>query len=69
MFEYLTGTALFQLYETDSVSFDDVYLRWIAEFIGPFPPSFLQECALRNRFYDEQGESSVHPPVRSGNRV
>lgn len=56
VFEYLTGTALFQLYETDSVSFDDVYLRRIAEFIGPFPPSFLQECALRNRFYDEQGK-------------
>ncbi|ETW80961.1 hypothetical protein HETIRDRAFT_102025 [Heterobasidion irregulare TC 32-1] len=67
VFEYLTGTALFQLYESGSVSFDDVHLQRLDEFIGPFLPSSLQNFLNKRKFYDGQGATSMCPPVRSGN--
>ncbi|THH03876.1 hypothetical protein EW146_g10325 [Bondarzewia mesenterica] len=55
VFEYLIGVALFQIYESSSVSLDDVHLQRILEHIGPFPSSFLQACQRRTDFLDEQG--------------
>jgi serine/threonine-protein kinase SRPK3 len=55
VFEYLLGTALFQLYESDSVTFGDVHLRRIIEHIGPFPAHFLARCDRRSDFFDAQG--------------
>ncbi|KAH7921680.1 kinase-like protein [Leucogyrophana mollusca] len=55
VFEYLIGTALFQLYESSSVSLEDSHLQRILEVIGPFPTSFLEACPRQSEFFDQEG--------------
>ena len=55
VFEYLTGAALFQLYETDTISIEDVHLRRITELTGQeFPKTFLEKCGRRDSFFDSK---------------
>ena len=59
-FEYLTGTPLFQLHETDTASLEDVHLQRMSEHLGPFPETFLNECGRRKEYFDTSGEVQRH---------
>ncbi|KAH7905119.1 kinase-like domain-containing protein [Hygrophoropsis aurantiaca] len=57
VFEYLVGTALFQLYEypSKSIGLEDSHLRRVIEAIGAFPPGFLEACPRRSEFFEQDG--------------
>ena len=56
VFEYLSGTSLFQLHESSSVTFTDVHLQRLIEYLGPLPEAFLSKCRSRDKYFDGQGE-------------
>ncbi|KAG2063125.1 kinase-like protein [Suillus decipiens] len=58
VFEYLSGTGLFKLWESSSMSIDSVHLQQIHELMGHFPPRFLKGCYRRTDFFDQLG--SLH---------
>ncbi|KAG1790374.1 kinase-like domain-containing protein [Suillus variegatus] len=57
VFEYLSGAALFKLWESSSMSIDNVHLQQIFELMGHFPPSFLEGCCHRADFFDHLGNT------------
>jgi len=58
VFEHLTGSAFFELYESHTVTVADSHLQRIVEHIGGFPPNFLVGCSRRSQYFNEQGEQS-----------
>ncbi|TDL24708.1 kinase-like protein [Rickenella mellea] len=56
VFEFLTGAALFRLYESESVTLSDVHLERVIELIGDFPPSFLARCRKRDDYFNVEGK-------------
>ncbi|KAH7903737.1 kinase-like domain-containing protein [Hygrophoropsis aurantiaca] len=55
VFEHLTGSPFFKLYESPSVCLADSHLRRMIEHLGDFPSSFLALCSRRNAYFDEKG--------------
>ena len=58
VFENLTGSALFELYESPSVTLADSHLQRMIEHLGGFPLSFLADCSRRTKYFNEKGEHS-----------
>jgi hypothetical protein len=57
VFEYLVSSTLFANPETPgSLSYHDVHLARIFEMLGPFPERFLENCTLRAKYLNEEGE-------------
>ncbi|KAG2120501.1 kinase-like domain-containing protein, partial [Suillus discolor] len=54
VFGHLSGAALFKLWESSSMSMDNVHLQQILELTGHFQPSFLEGCCRRADFFDQQ---------------
>jgi len=63
VFEYLTGAALFEIYESSSVMLADVHLERMIELLGPFPLNFLAACSRREVYFNDQGVFSIDLPV------
>jgi hypothetical protein len=63
MFDYLTGARLFDFYQPASVT-SDLHLQRIAEYLGPFPPTFLTGCRDREKYFNEQSIHFYIHPVR-----
>jgi serine/threonine-protein kinase SRPK3 len=56
VFEYLTGAALFELYESSTITLSDVHLERMIELLGPFPQNVLDVCSGRDKYFNRQGE-------------
>lgn len=56
LFELLTERQLFDQ-DTENYS-DHLHLQYIVECLGPFPPSFLDECKDRGKYFDEKGTNA-----------
>ncbi|KAI0640499.1 kinase-like domain-containing protein [Trametes meyenii] len=55
VFESLLGKELFNVYKTSTLTFEDVHVARMVEYLGPFPQNFLSRCSGRGKFFDNAG--------------
>lgn len=66
VFEHLTGSALFELYESPAVTVADSHLQRIIEHLGDFPPNFLAGCNRRTDYFNEKSKHFKITIIRPG---
>lgn len=65
VFEHLTGSAFFEIYESPTVTLADSHLQRMIEHLGSFPLNFLANCSRQTHYFNENGEHSKTIPICS----